>query len=218
MNRALSTALDVALCLLLISAAVIPLQAMSPTPESAPSPATPTLSILATTSGVPNHTASTPLETLAAAAIADAAGHQGAANSLRRSAETVLSQLSQPTQVTVRWVPLEEFKLSGRVVVGKTPPPTAAIDARRLIVPLAATRPGRQSAANFSVLASTAATAIRSRLTDISPAATSAATPASGDRKERLYRVLNASVETVPAARDLLAIDTVIVVVRTWNR
>lgn len=168
-DRALSSAVDLSLCLLLVSAAVL---ILTSGPESLESPeASPaaTLGVLGGITATGNEAyGSTPLERLAAAAIARARENPRRAERLVRPIEEVLNRTTGARQVIVRWRPVPGLNLGGRVVVGTAPPPGAAVDTVRTIVPIQASRGTRSldqaAQQGFTKLAAITAQRIQTRL------------------------------------------------------
>jgi hypothetical protein len=231
-SRGLSTALDVSICLLLVSAAVLTLSTTRVTgPEPATAP-TETLAVLAAVSGnASSGTLSTPIERLAAAAVDVARGNVTRARERTEHVAALLNRTPGSNQVIVIWEPLPSFQTTGEVVVGEAPPPTAGVDAVRVVIPIGGSigAPGlqRTPAAGFDRLAMVVARAISTRLDppcdtlrDVRsgrcPVGTTTNTreEALTSRLEELLRGRHADVAT---AREHLSLGRVIVIVRTWE-
>lgn len=221
-RRGLSTALDVAVCLLLVSAAVGAIQLIpSQTSSSPPQPGS-TLAALAAVgqpTAVGNH--STAIERLAAASVADAAGKADRVATLREIVGQLLDRLRGNHQVIATWTPISGLGLQGRVAIGASPPPTATVDASRLVVPLAGGDTG-VAAANRSQLARIASRAIINRMAGGEKFSRHGVAEVSlEDRRGLLDQVRTALTErfdTVRTARKALSIHQVVIVVRTWVR
>lgn len=231
-DRALSSALDLSLCLLLISAAVL---IVTTVPDSSPSPATSpaaTLGVLSgiTATGVDSH-ASTPLERLAAGAIARARDNPRRAERLKGPVDDLLNRTTGNRQVIVRWRPVPELGVGGEVVVGTDPPPRAAIDTVRTVIPIEASTGGlhlnEAAREGFTALADATAHRILTRLSR--PCRTvgdvrRARCPPS-DRSDSSVEKLSADIDALlrdryedpRQARAALSLATVTVIVRTWS-
>jgi hypothetical protein len=231
-DRALSSALDLSLCLLLISAAML---IVTTVPESTQNPVTSPSATLAvfgsvTATGVEEH-ASTPLERLTAGAIARARGTPSRADRLEASVEKLLNRTTGNRQVIVRWQPVPELGVGGQVVVGAEPPPTAAVDTVRTVIPIeSSTVAGSLNEAarqGFTTLANVTAQRIVARLSP--PCRTVAdvrgARCPPSRRHDNSVATLSADIETLlrdryadpEQARASLSLSTVTVVVRTWS-
>lgn len=160
MARAVSTVLDVAVCLLLVGAAVATL-ATAPTTERPHAPdATPAASTLGTvTAAVPAAGDRRVHDTLAGhlgrAAVADArldggplvrTDYPGAA------VEAVEASTADRTHVTARWMPYTGAPLAGEVTAGEPPPPGADVAATRLTVDSGVDAPGPGGVDSFGSL------------------------------------------------------------------
>lgn len=231
-DRALSTALDLALCLLLVSAAVL---IVTTAPDSTGSPGTSpaaTLGVLSgiTASGADTH-ASTPVERLTAGALARARGNPRRAERLLRPVDDLLNRTSGDRQVIVRWRPIPDFGIGGQVVVGEDPPPQAAVDAVRTVVPIEASAAPRsldQAARDgFKPLADLTARRIQTRLDrscqTVVDVRGGRCPP--GDQPSHAVETLSGDIEALlrdryddpQQARAALSLATVTVVVRTWS-
>lgn len=231
-DRALSSALDLSLCLLLISAAVL---IVTTAPESRQTPDTSpaaTLGVLSgiTATGADVH-ASTPLERLTAGVLARARDNPRRAERLIGPVDAVLNRTTGDRQVIVRWRPVPELGIGGQVVVGADPPPGAAVDTVRTVVPIAgSTAPDSLNQAareGFRSLAELTAERIQTRLRrscqslgDVRrgrcpPSGKS--TPAVEQLSEDIEAHLRDRYDDPRQARANLALARVTVVVRTWS-
>ena len=162
MARAVSTVLDVAVCLLLVGAAVATLATAPPATGGSGAPdAAPAASGLATvTASVPAAGDRRVHDTLAGhlgdAAVVDArldgaalvaTGYPGAV------AEEVEASTADRTHVTARWEPYPGAPLAGAVTAGEPPPPGADVAATRLTVDSGLQAPGTGGADSFAALA-----------------------------------------------------------------
>lgn len=174
--RGVSTVLDVALFLLLVSVAVGLLYAAprAGDPQSDPDVAAETATTLATTTTTvryaPAGSADAPerpvrgtvAEHLAAAAVANAridgrplreapAYHEGVRDVTRRT----LADVGDGTRIQVRavWEPLPGADAGGEVVVGPSPPPDADVHAATVEVPVGAARESGVGAADWTAAA-----------------------------------------------------------------
>lgn len=164
MSRAVSTVVDVAVCLLLVSASVLLLVTAPAPADPAPDRADETADVVASATTtvhyslrpseegafylVPNGTydrttRDTVANLLAAAAVRDAElhgepfpGRDGTlAPSVANATEQALRTVTDEVQVRATWTPYRGAPLSGTVVVGDTPPPAARVHAATLVVP-----------------------------------------------------------------------------------
>lgn len=140
-DRGVSAAVDAALCLLLISASVLTLTAVSPPAPDETTDVRRGAELLGSTTATVAHGDRVARGTLAAlladAAVLDARGEArpayraGVENATRRA----LSGLAGEVQVRVRWGPGPDDPAAGTVVVGDAPPRDADVRAARLSVP-----------------------------------------------------------------------------------
>lgn len=229
-SRGLSTALDVSLCLLLVSAAVITLGTVTPT---GPDPSSSPTEVLAVLGAVTNTTATddrgTPIERLAAGAIAMGRGDPGRAREHTRSVAALLNRTPGSAQVVVRWEPVTGLHIAGEVDIGEEPPPTAAVDAVRVVIPIGGwldTRGGSLAdTADREARALLVARAIHARLDppcDTVQAVQAGRCPIPTEmtlRADELASTIESILEhsdEQPAPRDLLSVGRIVVIVRTW--
>lgn len=152
--RAISTVLDVSLCLLLVTASVVTLVGV-PTPEkserdtaetAAEVVATSTANVTYALGDGPRRTRTTQdtlAGLLATAAVTNASADgrpvfpatDGFRRAVARAVTRTLDRPAVDVQVTTRWVPYRESPLRGRVRAGPTPPPNADVRAAVLSVP-----------------------------------------------------------------------------------
>lgn len=183
--RAFSTVLDVAVFLLLVSAAI----AVLTVPPSSPPPAE--VGAVASTLGTATLTVEYPLtmpvdtrdgphrltdgrqtngtvaSLLATAAVADAAfgrslpAHAGYHRALQTRVRRLLRGLRQSVRVEARWVPYRDAPLEGEFVVGPRPPESVGVATLDVAAPLPATRAAARAAAadGFEAVARTVAAA-----------------------------------------------------------
>lgn len=146
--RAISTVLDVAVFLLLLSAAV---GMLSLSPAGEPNPvesddaatmlAATTADITYTLAGAERHAHGTVATLVAHGAVANVSidGHSvRSSRSYREQLENVLydrTPAANRTQMVARWEPYRGAPVSGEMTLGSTPPPGADVSARRLRVP-----------------------------------------------------------------------------------
>lgn len=159
-DRAVSTVLDVSVCLLLVGAATLTL---STAPTAGPDPATGRAEELATTlagstatvtyrAGGRRRTARGTYAGLLADAARtdarDALGREAFRAAVVESTRPVLGGEGWRAQVIVAWRPYEGAD-AGRVVVGESPPPSADVHAATTLVPsgLGAVGPAAEAAA-----------------------------------------------------------------------
>lgn len=231
-SRALSTALDVSLCVLLVSAAVVTVSTVPPDEKHpGPSPAA-TLGILGSiTEPTDDPHDATPLERLAAAAISDARAGGNQKGRQRKIVEDLLNRTVGNRQVLVRWDPVPGLALQGDIEAGPDPPRSAAVDTVRTIVPL-----GRMGApagldtaaeAGFDRLALVVAQRLLTRLErpcgDIEDVRHGRCTAPGRSLErldamaERVETALERRYDDPQAARSALSLGRVTVIVRTWT-
>jgi len=162
-SRGVSTVLDVAVCLLLVSAAVGTLAIESPSTDDRPAGADPTADALATSTvelrpagdGRTAHGTPAGLLARSTARSATVDGRRltparpefdaALANAIRR----VASERAERTRVRAVWEPYPNATVAGRAAVGPEPPASADVDAAVVTVPLGAvdrTAPERAAA------------------------------------------------------------------------
>lgn len=231
-SRALSTALDVSLCVLLVSAAVVTLSTLPPNgKDPGPSPAA-TLGLLGSiTEPTDDRHTATPIERLAAAAISDARSGGTQKDRQRKIVRALLNRTVGNRQVLVRWNPVPGLALRGDVEVGPDPPQSAAIDTVRTIVPLdrMGTTAGLDTAAEagFEELALVVAERLLDRLerpcADVDDIRQGRCT-ANGRSMARLEamadrveQALERRYDDPQTARSDLSLGRVTVIVRTWT-
>lgn len=145
MTRALSTVVDVTLCLLLVSASVGVLAGTDPGSRERASPARPVLSTMAATtasvgyvSGGEARRATGTLAGLLAAAARRTAGGSLSEDrfvaSVRERVRRFLANVSKPVQVTARWQPGPNATIRGSLAIGPDPPARVDTDAARLVI------------------------------------------------------------------------------------
>lgn len=231
-NRALSTALDVSLCVLLVSAAVVTLSTIpADRKDPGPSPAA-TLGVLGSvTNPYDDRHHATPLERLAAAALRDARLGSRQSDRQRQIVRDLLNRTTGSRQVSVRWEPVPGLAVRGEVEVGPDPPQSAAVDTVRTIVPLgrmgSAAALDRAAEAGFDRLALRVAHRILPRLArpcrDVADVRHGRCNTAerSGERLEtladRVQRALDRRYDGPQTARLALSLARVTVIVRTWT-
>lgn len=171
MARAVSTVLDVSICLLLVGVAVTTLLLAVPeTGETSRMERGTTAKSLGTvTSSVPvaeeRRAHDTLAGHLAAAAIVGASidgeriGSSTYPDAVRR---TVREDIAERTHITVRWRPYPEAPLQGRLTVGPEPPSTAEVSATRWTIDSGLTEP--RSDSSFEAIATAVSTAYVSQL------------------------------------------------------
>lgn len=177
--RAVSTVLDAALFLLLVSAAALTLAGPATPPQVADNDAGEAAGLLATTTAHVNYSltpgpdgppgmtdsASGPgFERTAHGTLAGLLGDaavatvrvdgtrvthtgDGFAAAVRAAVRDALGRPTLETQVVARWEPYPDAPVRGRVAVGPTPPPDAAVQAATLAVPSGAARSWRENVA-----------------------------------------------------------------------
>jgi hypothetical protein len=158
--RAVSTVLDVAVCLLLVGAAVATLGAGPyPADRSADPAVDATAATVATVTtsvdvDADRRAHGTLAEHLAAAAVADARLDDDPVVESRypaRVADEADALAGRRVYVTARWAPYPEAPLAGSVAAGERPPPDADVAARTLTVESGVAAPG--SIGSFESLA-----------------------------------------------------------------
>lgn len=134
MARAVSTVLDVAVCLLLVGVAVATLLAGVPTADSSPPDADRAAETLATATATTHlgdrREHRTLAAHLAAAAMANATVEGGplVKSPYPEAARAAVAETTRDrTYVTARWEPHPGSEVSGRVAVGEHPPPDADV-------------------------------------------------------------------------------------------
>jgi hypothetical protein len=166
-TRAISTVVDVTVCLLLISAAVGTLVVTDP--HSVDGTADDTAEQLATTTAtvsdpggaMTRRVYGTHAELLARGAVANltlsgrsvaptAAAFRGA---VRERVGRLLDRAPERTEVTARWEPYPNAPIGGRLTVGPAPPERATVSTARLTVPIFIDDGLTESADNFDKLA-----------------------------------------------------------------
>lgn len=164
MSRAVSTVVDVAVCLLLVSASVLVLVTAPAPADPAPDRADETADVVASATATVHYslrpagesgfvlfpngtygrtTRDTVANLLAAAAVRDAEldgepfpGRDGTLGpSVANATDHALRTVVDEVQVRATWTPYRGAPLSGTVVVGDAPPPTARVHAATLVVP-----------------------------------------------------------------------------------
>lgn len=231
-RRALSSALDVSLAFLLISAAVL---IVTGVPGSQPNPETSPAGTLGMLSGITatehDRYAATPIERLSAGALAEARGNSLRAKKLIAPVERILNRTTGNRQVIIRWRPVPDLHIGGQVSVGTEPPPGAAVDTVRTVVPLAPSGgvPSLQRGAHsgFASLADIAAKRIRLRmqrpcrtLRNVRRGGCPAlgfTNQSGGQLSSDIEAILRAHWDDPQQARTNLSVATVTVVVRTWS-
>ncbi len=156
--RAVSTALDARLCLLLVSAAALTLVHADAPDRAAPDPAESVATTLTTATAQVNYTLSTAdgrsdrrsaHDTVAGHAAACAAGGVTVADAERarrtggfeRALDRKLrrfdavSDRTRRVQVVARWEPYPDASVAGRCVLGPSPPPDADVHAASVTLP-----------------------------------------------------------------------------------
>ncbi|WP_440008820.1 DUF7284 family protein [Halomicrococcus sp. SG-WS-1] len=156
--RAVSTALDATLCLLLVSAAALTLVHADAPDRAAPDPAESVATTLTTATAQVNYTLSTAdgrryrrsaHDTVAGLAAACAAGDVAVADAERarrtggfeRALDRklrrfdVASDRTRRVQVVARWEPYPDASVAGRCVLGPSPPPDADVHAASVTLP-----------------------------------------------------------------------------------
>jgi len=154
-NRAVSTAVDVALCLLLVAVAVAPLTA--PSPPIPTSTADATAEQLATTTAnvservggprgrpIERRVSGTVASLLARATLANLTldGHHLAPTTVayrhgvHRAVDRLRDWAPARTSISARWRPYPGAPLVGRLSVGPAPPPGVSVGTARLSVPV----------------------------------------------------------------------------------
>lgn len=171
MARAVSTVIDVTVCLLLVSVAVSTLVVAVPDDDGSSKPdADPVSESLGTTTaavdtGHERRSHRTLAGHLAAAAVANGSvdGERIAPspypNGVRRA---VRGHVDERTHVTVRWRPYSNVSFGGRLAVGETPPPGADVSTTRRV--LNGGPSGPETAEGFESLATSVSVAYMDRL------------------------------------------------------
>ena len=171
-NRAVSSVLDVTVCLLLVSASAVTLTHVSPTPErEPPDEADAVLETLLTATTWVNYTLSTtgstqqPHDTynrsahgttaglLAAAAVSNSTVHDRpiapSAIEFRRAVTAHLNRIvdrqNSEVQVIVRWQPYPGSHVSGSIAVGPSPPPDVNVHAASTSISWLSSESGRDT-------------------------------------------------------------------------
>lgn len=200
-ERGVSTVVDAALCLVLVSASALTLVGAAPPSPPQPNAARPAAALLAA-SGT-NGSEETAALLLADAALADVSGASGALPAARTATRRTLRGVGTRTQVIARWRPYPNAT-GGRAAVGHRPPPRVAVDAVTVVVPL------REIDCTPTSYATVAAAATRPVFGNASSA-----------RRDRFERALRASLreefDTPRAAARALTADRARVTVRTWS-
>lgn len=230
--RGLSTALDVSLCVLLVSAAVLTLSTI---PDDGKRPSTSPAATLGMLGAVTEPTGdrheATPIERLAAAAISDARMGANQQDRQRAVVRNLLNRTTGNRQVLVRWEPVPGLPVHGSVEVGPTPPESAAVDTTRTVIPLdrmgSPQRLDAAADAGFNRLADVVAYRLLGRLdrpcrdvADVregrcsSPRRDTERIDAMADRVER---ALVRRYDDPETARSALSLARVTVIVRTWT-
>lgn len=151
-DRGVSTVVDVAVALLLVSAGTVVLATTRPPPprqtdadavSTTVATATTTVEYSVSGSGrTRNRTVTGPLAALLAdaaivAARSDGGGRQGYVAAVRRASNRTARRIQPRTQIVAVWQPYPDAPVDGRVLAGRTPPPTADVDAIALRIPVA---------------------------------------------------------------------------------
>lgn len=231
-TRGISTALDVSLCVLLVSAAVLTL---STVPHDRKQPSTSPAATLGLLGSVTEPTddrhSATPLERLAAAAISDARADGTQKGRQRQIVRELLNRTTGHRQVFLRWEPVPGLPVRGHVKVGPNPPESAAVDTVRTIVPVdrmgSAHRLDVAAGAGFGRLARVVAYRLLARLDrpcrDVEDVRVGRCTALRRDSKrvdamaDRVERALVRRFDDPQTARAALSLDRVTVIVRTWT-
>jgi hypothetical protein len=206
-----STVLDVAVCLLLIGAAVATLTAAPPTGTDAAPTADGTAAVLATTTaGIPDR-ADTRHATLAAhlghAAVTAAAldGRRLVATDYTGSVRGETARtVPERAYVTARWRPFPGASIAGDLAAGRDPPASADVAAATLTVDIGIEAPAPSDDPSFESIADRLATAVvewlfpprRTRTALLDPRTA----PATADRYRSAGDVLGVNVR--PALQD----------------
>lgn len=216
-HRAVSTVVDVALCMLLVSASVGVLATADPpeaTTENRPPPrdvagvmGAATAEITYTVDSRNRVARGTLADLLAHVARIDA--RAGGATSgfragVRRETARTLDSVAGPAQVVAVWRPYPGAERTGRVAAGEEPPPGANVAAASITVPLGAANASRETE-SFGALGRR----IAGRLHPPGPHRTALAA--------RFEDRLRARYADPDAAAAELTADRVRVVVRTWS-
>lgn len=237
-SRGLSTAIDVALCVLLIGASVATLSVATP-PTDRTGPDATDLAILVATSTdttLPGDDHEGTLAERLADAAVGAATMSPTDSTATAPARVNASIVALPEHVHLIavWQPYPGAPIEGRVTVGERPPPPASVNTARITVPLGTTVPtttlvSRARTGGYAALATTVARAIYRRLehpcegpaslrTPRCHDSSGGDTPVSVDRlAARIERDLRHRSSTPVAAARTLSIDEVTLVVRRWT-
>lgn len=230
--RGLSTAVDVAFCILLIGASVATLSTAVPsTPAAAPSSTPAAVTIASVTNASNPVQRGTLAERLATLAVADAR-HPDSTQVPRTTLNTTVTSLPGNVHVVAQWTPYPDAHTIGQAAVGEPPPPTATVTTARFTVPLptttsAATLRQRAQDGGYPAVARTVALGIRSHLharcpgldavrsgdcTDPDPSSTGLE-----PLTTRIEASLRDRYESPTLAADAVAVDSVTIIVRRWT-
>lgn len=227
-TRGVSTVLDVALALLLVSASVVVVLSVAPAtaPDRADARETAAL-LFSAGASVPYERSSGVARAngTVAGLLADAAvvrtrerdrGRFVAA--VRAAAERTLRSVSGPAHVSATWRPYVGAR-GGRVAAGSPPPPGVDVDAVTLSVPLDERLGRSPDAENDRRSATRLALAVAVRRRPACRPAPAEDCPAlAGRLLGRLRRALDAPAPPPGADRTRLRADRVVITVRTWSR
>jgi len=233
-DRAISTVVDVALCLLLIGASVATLATATPPPAADTPDPTPVAVVLATaTGGAPDGPGGTIADRLAGAAIATTRPTEPGVTATRHRVNATLATIPGHTQVVAVWRPYRGAPTTGRVTVGDTPPPMATVTTARLTVPVPPTLSTTRLAAlartgGYPAVASALARATLSRRLrpcEALAAVRTACTPTAALPQTRLDALttryataLRTRFDSPTAAAAAVTVDRVTLIVRRWSR
>lgn len=211
MARAVSTVLDVSVCLLFVAAAVVTLAGTPPPADSSKPPATirDASSVSTVTTAVSAGEERLAHDTLA--------GHLGRAtvvgaridgdpftnSEYPTAVENATANLTADrTFLTARWEPYPGAPLAGDIAVGAEPPPTADVTARTLIVDSGVATPQRPD--SFARLAEQLAAAYVTRLFPPERTYTRAVDGRTAPETVGRYRIAGDAlgIDTTPAAAD----------------
>lgn len=225
MSRAVSTVLDVGLCLLLLGAAVgVVLTASPPTATEDESTAVGT-TLGTTTTAVTYETATgddqtrrgTLAELLAAAAVANATIDDGptigndqfveaTVNAVDRRRSLAAPRTDEPRRVQLRasWQPHENSSLRGAVVAGDSPPADADVRVTTVPIPVSTNRQNQFAGGNGSINQTNATATDNERAEAMAVATTALWFPQSATSPLAVNRTAPATVARLERAQELL--------------
>lgn len=231
-DRGLSTAVDVAICLLLIGASIAALSSATPTATPGAPPPTPAAVVIASVTDTPDSDPGrTIAERLAELAVADARPTETATGP-KAQLHATITNIPGHLHVIARWRPYPDAATKGQIAVGESPPPAATVTTARFTVTLPTTVTTarlhrRARTGGFAAIARIVATGIRAHLDPPCQGltavrggtctATERSRPTATSLTARIESILRARFDDPTAAADAVTVDTVTIIVRRWT-